>query len=280
MDKVKTLLLYVCFTILVLFGFITLLMGIIEVDLTAIFVSGIFLLPALFIWKKVKEIERTETKEQPPKKGPAVDKKPVPAWVSVAAVIAVLWFFGTLGSDDNTSQSAPQVYANSNFNPQSSSPPANRQPRPAPSPWQKHTDISPIDDSKNVTLSNEAESKVQYDGYRSYRPVLFVRCKENKTDVIVSVDKMIDPIRDSNFNEYAVAELRLDKKKAQKMRFSISTDGDSYFFRNPIPYIKKMMDSDTLVMRYQPYRDNNYTITFDLTGLGDEITELREACNW
>jgi len=74
---------------------------------------------------------------------------------------------------------------------------------------------------------------------------------------------------------------RLDKKKASKKTWSISTDHKAIFAPGGnVGYIKSLIKHDKLLVQLTPYSANPIMTTFDLRGLKEAVTPLRDACHW
>ena len=92
--------------------------------------------------------------------------------------------------------------------------------------WDVRISSSPIDDSKTVILSLEADSGKNKWGKK---PTLTVRCKENSTDFYI------------NWNSYLGSDAdvltRIGSSKAITSRWSMSTDKESTFHTDPISFL-------------------------------------------
>lgn len=139
--------------------------------------------------------------------------------------------------------------------------------------WHVTEETSPIDDSINVLLSLFANDMVK-SGYKTVTPVLFVRCKENETRVVI------------NWSLYLGLEetemlTRLDSQKARTSKWSLSTDNEAVFFRGSnVDFAKTLMRHEKLLTQVTPYGENPVMATFDIRGLSETIKPLREACHW
>lgn len=142
--------------------------------------------------------------------------------------------------------------------------------------WIKHESESEMDDSKTVTLLVKSENTVSGFLENDYRPVLYIRCKENKTEMIFQTKTQFDR---SGLYEVK-ADVRLDKGKAKTQNFSIATNGRSIFFKKPITNIKKMFKASSMKIQWTPFHSNPEIATFNISGLKDAIKPLRETCNW
>ena len=123
---------------------------------------------------------------------------------------------------------------------------------------------SPIDDSPTVSMIKISESGDQ---------TLILRCKENSTDAYIRTD---DFLGEDSTN----VTVRYDSNKAQKQKFSLSTNNKALFFSPAIANIKKMMKSKNVVIRYHTYSGTPNTVSFKMSDLKNKIKPLRNACHW
>lgn len=135
--------------------------------------------------------------------------------------------------------------------------------------WNVRSTINPVDDSKTVTLSLFADSGQGRWGDQVY---LIIRCKSNTTDLYIS------------WNDYlgrkANVLTRIGSSKASTEYWPLSTDKKATFKNKPIPFIKKMMESNKMVAQVTPYNESPVTAVFNTTGLKSAITALRDTCHW
>lgn len=138
--------------------------------------------------------------------------------------------------------------------------------------WTIETDLSPIDDSKRVFLNLYANERVGRN-FMSSKPILFIRCENNKTELFIDWGGFVKMKR-------AEMTIRIDKEPAVTTSWSMSTDGQASFAPKPIALIKDMEYKDNLLVRIIPYAENPYTVNFDIKGLDNAIAPVREACGW
>jgi len=137
--------------------------------------------------------------------------------------------------------------------------------------WLVIEDKSKIDDSTNVTMSLLANEEVYSTFGSTNRPTLVIRCKENTTEAYVITGTMLDSDD---------VLIRLDDEKAFPLKMSKSTSGKALFFPSVITNIKKFWNYHTMVFRFTPYQTGPSTVTFNISGLKNEISPLRRACHW
>jgi type VI secretion system protein VasI len=87
----------------------------------------------------------------------------------------------------------------------------------------------------------------------------------------------------ADLQDYGLVEYRIEKQAASSKRFTESTNNRALGLWNgseAIPFIKKLVGADTLLVRFTPYNDNKITAKFDISGLEKAIKPLRRNCNW
>lgn len=138
--------------------------------------------------------------------------------------------------------------------------------------WIKSERVSPIDDSPTVVLALESPDKAG-SGFRAERPILIVRCQENRTSLYIDWGAFITTGKTRIVT-------RIDKEKAKTETWSVSSDNTATFSPTPIPLIKDLLGKSSLIVQVTPFSDNTYTVNFDIKGLDNAITPVREACGW
>lgn len=74
---------------------------------------------------------------------------------------------------------------------------------------------------------------------------------------------------------------RIDKQKAIKREWSISTNTKAVFYDgNVIDFIRKLQNGNQLFAQITPYGESPVSTTFNLNGLSEVIKPLQESCNW
>lgn len=156
-------------------------------------------------------------------------------------------------------------------------------PPPKPqSPWYVSEEVSPMDDSRNVYLSTRSSEAVpgRY-GRSTVRPTLYVRCVENTTALILHMDG--HHMASSEYHTWGDVDMRIDDGKAFTKPMTQSTNNRSlglWSGGTSIPVIRQMFGAEQLTVRATPYSESPMTMTFDISGLEEEIAPLREACHW
>jgi type VI secretion system protein VasI len=143
-------------------------------------------------------------------------------------------------------------------------------------------DRSPLDDSPSVFLSVIATDPLPNPygfGDPTYAGVI-IRCKENTTAFFITFgDSLMFPEMIGRSD----IDYRLDQDRPGRKELRPSSDmkalglwrGDT-----SIPFIKTLLEKDQLFIRAYPMGSSPVEATFPISGLGDAIVPLREACGW
>ncbi len=150
---------------------------------------------------------------------------------------------------------------------------------PPVSAWRVREDVSRIDDSKSVFLSTVALQPYDDDYGAKRQPILYVRCMENVTAMLIDFDG--DFMSDTRY--YGPVTLRVDDKPAVDFAMDASTDNKALgLWRggSSIPAIKSLLGGHRLIVRAVPVNSSAVTVEFDITGLESAIDGVRKACAW
>lgn len=141
--------------------------------------------------------------------------------------------------------------------------------------WRVSSQVSPIDDSTNVYLSLSADDNTIW-GQPPSGPIpsLWIRCKENHTEVFVSWEVYL------GIDTTDVLQ-RLDDERARTRAWSISTDHEATFYPgSDIGFVRELMSHKKLLLQVTPYGESPVRATFSLAGLENALVELRKSCGW
>lgn len=146
----------------------------------------------------------------------------------------------------------------------------------SPGKWSTNKTTSPVDDTETVVLWLSSDEPVGFGKYKTVKPTLIVRCKENKTVIYINYSAFLGS--DEGYLTY-----RIDKGTAQRVEWGISTNHYSiglWSGNGSIPFIKKLFGKKQLLTRVEPYSESPVTTTFHIAGLEEAIKPLRKACYW
>ncbi|MGQ4879814.1 type VI secretion system-associated protein TagO [Billgrantia sp. LNSP4103-1] len=149
-------------------------------------------------------------------------------------------------------------------------------------PWSTHQGTSRIDDSPTVTLRARSNEHVtNWLGRPTAPATLTLSCLENTTRIFVNLND--NHMSSSPYHDWGHVTMRIDDQQAFTNRMQESTDNSVlglWSGGQSIPVIRRMFGAERLTVRATPYGQSPITVTFDITGLEDEIQPLRQACNW
>jgi len=142
---------------------------------------------------------------------------------------------------------------------------------PGAGKWQTNTKTDPLTDKAVYTAAVFADTAEGKFG----KPIgLFVRCKDNRTEMYVTWNSYLG-------RDEAMVTYRIDKEPAKASRWGLSTDNTATFFPgSPVPTLKKLANSSSFVANLTPYNDNPITAVFDMTGADKALADIRKGCNW
>ncbi len=145
--------------------------------------------------------------------------------------------------------------------------------------WTRSISQSKIDDSETVTLETDSKNSVPGRFKREATPTLMIRCLEGKTSFYISFDGLFV----SDTSNYGQLTIRVDKEKPFVQKTTVSSSNKALGLWNgstSIPFIKKLFDKETLLVQVTPFNESPITLSFDISGLQNEIEPLRKACKW
>lgn len=103
---------------------------------------------------------------------------------------------------------------------------------------------------------------------------LVLRCVDNKTDVFLATDDFI------SLDDYSKVTIRIDGKKAYTERWEIGGDNDTLFPLNPIQFIKKINNSNKLIIGYKPYSRTQAVSEFKIDHIDEVSKSVSKYCGW
>ena len=145
--------------------------------------------------------------------------------------------------------------------------------------WTVLTDKSKIDDSNRVMLILNADEPVPGRFSRQVTPSLIIRCMENVTSVYLEFDGLFM----SDNQGYGRVTFRVNKNPAFEKEMSASTNNKAlglWSGGSSIPFIKQLLDGETLVVRATPYNESARTMEFSIKGISNAVAPVRKECKW
>jgi hypothetical protein len=143
--------------------------------------------------------------------------------------------------------------------------------------WEVSESNNPMDGSKRVILSLDAENEVP-GTIGSHRPTLFLRCAKKKTEVAIDVGSAIQP-EYGNYETYTV-RIKFDSAAPITQEWRGGTNMQSLFAPNGIQMAKRLAQTHTFLFEFKPFQRGPETVTFELSGLSEHLDKIADACNW
>lgn len=140
--------------------------------------------------------------------------------------------------------------------------------------WKISAEEDEFNGSKNVFFRNQAiDYFIGHFNDKKY-PVMWVRCKDNKTDILIDFDTTM-----TCFDSMKIG-LKFDDEKPYHENWTPSTSCDSLFARNPVNLLKKMSGKKKLIVKFVPFQRGDINVTFDLTGIDKVKDKISNVCHW
>lgn len=144
--------------------------------------------------------------------------------------------------------------------------------------WNVRTSINPIDDSKTVLLSLDAQEGTFP---QSDRPTLIARCKSDSTEVFIVWYEFLGDDDSSPYRDTKDVIVRIGDQPAEEQVWGVSTDSDAVFAPDWAGnLLKEMLNHDRFLAQITPYNESPRTAIFKTTGLREVLPELAETCGW
>jgi len=140
--------------------------------------------------------------------------------------------------------------------------------------WRLTEENSALDDRTDIWLSVTSKNTEGNSIGSPIRATLFMRCMENKTNVLIGFDRYTTDNQNVRF--------RLDDTPVQSqwMETMRGGDGIGVWSGGPaIPLIKKFLGHSKLVIGYNTYT-GPVEFEFDISGLDQRIEPLANSCGW
>ena len=145
--------------------------------------------------------------------------------------------------------------------------------------WRISIGKSKIDDSETVVLMTKSTEPVYAKFQKQVHPSLIIRCERNVTSTYVVFDGLFM----SDISGNGQVTFRLNKEKPFVQSLAVSGDHQAlglWYGQTAIPFLKRIMTGDTLLVQATPHSDSPIIVTFDISGLDKQIEPLRKACKW
>lgn len=145
--------------------------------------------------------------------------------------------------------------------------------------WVVDIQTSQMTDEETVSLIVVSNESVDCSFGRQSRTSLILRCLENTTSAIFHTQCHMA----SGHGGYGNVTYRVGDNAPETREFEASTNNRALGLwrgAQSIPFIQDLLGQDRLLVRMTPYGSNPIEVSFNITGIDEEIVPLREACNW
>lgn len=145
--------------------------------------------------------------------------------------------------------------------------------------WELEARASPVDGRRNVWLTLASRNDQPVDTGGAAQAHLVIACRENNTSMHFLFPEHLVTDR----GDWGRVAYRVDGRKATVIRMFETPDNKGLGLwrgKQAIPYVKKMIGGDLLVMSVKPYQAEPITYVFDIAGLDEAIGPLRKSCHW
>lgn len=149
----------------------------------------------------------------------------------------------------------------------------------APGNWNVEIEKSKLDDTTTVMMMVLSEEALPGRFGGSEKGALMVRCKESTTSVYTIWGGHFM----SDHQGGGRVDYRIDTAPAKNVAMDVSTDNKALGLWQggaSIPFVKAMFGASSIYMRATPFSESSQEMTFNIKGIEEAITPLREACGW
>lgn len=144
--------------------------------------------------------------------------------------------------------------------------------------WDVEEARSPVDDSPNVVLSINSDDTFEDRFGNPKWGKLYIACQDHSTAIAVRAGGQFL----TDIQEFGIVTMRIDKTKAERREFSVSTNHEFIGLWNGqgIPLLKRLAAAQAFFIRITPFNESPVDMTFDVSKLSTVLPKLRAACNW
>ena len=139
---------------------------------------------------------------------------------------------------------------------------------------------SPLDDSRSVYLTLDAEEPIRPGTVFARKPTLVIRCHEGASHLYIAYGTLLGSDVDTGPHRLT---LRVGGAPAVEDAWFRSTDNRSLgLWRRDavVAFVDRLLGADRLTVRTADSRGMPLTAVFPVAGLGEAIVPLAQACRW
>lgn len=133
-------------------------------------------------------------------------------------------------------------------------------------------ETDPLTDAPTAVLSLDASSGANAFGNAI---TLVIRCSNGDTELYAVWGDYLGS------DTLVSVDTRVGDDEVSHDLWSSSTDNTATFYwGDVVPFVRRLMAADRLVLKTTPYNASPVTAVFDLAGMENALANVREACDW
>lgn len=140
--------------------------------------------------------------------------------------------------------------------------------------WFRKTEKDEFNGSNNLYFANRSSDYFIGHFDTKHYPAIIVRCKDNKTQVVINFDTTMTCFGDMKIG------LKIDDQEPYYENWNAATNCEALFSPHPIKLLKNLKDHQKLMVKFTPFQKGDINANFDLLGIEDVVTETSQACKW
>jgi hypothetical protein len=146
---------------------------------------------------------------------------------------------------------------------------------PSEAKWKSSKRSNPKDGSElaHALLTSDTSFTDRFGA--AHQPKLHIWCTEARTRVYVEVGAPLDAGYDTT-----TVRVRLDEEKPETISGPGSTNGEAFFFPDPIAMLRRMKGRTSMRVEFPLFREGNPIASFDLRGMEPHVAMIQDTCGW
>ncbi|MGV8840018.1 MAG: type VI secretion system-associated protein TagO [Bauldia sp.] len=149
-------------------------------------------------------------------------------------------------------------------------------PAQAQGAWANRTERDAMTDFVSSFWTLQAVSTIPDGVIGTVRPVLVVRCQNDRTSIYIDWNRFVTTDLD---NRHPVTT-RVDSAPSARSDWSLSTDFEATFAASPIPFLRTLAGATTLLAETTPFASSPVRAEFSVTGIDRVIEDVSTRCGW
>lgn len=146
--------------------------------------------------------------------------------------------------------------------------------------WMRSERQSEMTDFMGLFFSLQSENTIPDSiGRDRLRPMLMIRCLENRTALLVNWGRFITT---GNIYDQHSVRYRVDDREpvTAAWRMSTSYEATGLWRGSAIPLLRQMRGATRFIVETTPHGENAVLARFNVTGFDAVVSEVAERCSW